>query len=161
LLDLIYIVLRLLVFGKEESNKESHCNPRGVEDCGGFLGSHFCVECMCPKNKCHNIVFGKYCQLHIVHEVFHGDIPLTLDVAEEIFNSIYNDALQFKVVENSGTLDVKPSGYIISDCVQIGSLEQSLNYIRYHTYHNCMHWNIMVGRYGFPDCKTELNGNTL
>jgi hypothetical protein len=116
---------------------------------------------MCHNNKYHNIVFGKYYQLHIVHEVFHGDIPLTLDAVEEIFNNIYNDVLQFKIFENMGTLDVKPSGYVIPDCVQTGSLEQSLNYIRYHKYHNCMHQNIMVGRYGFPDCKKDLNGDTL
>jgi hypothetical protein len=128
--DSNYFVLQILVSGKDESNEESHWDPRGVEDCGGFLGSHFCIECMCPKNKCHIIVFDKYCQLHIVHKVFHSDILLTLDAAEEIFNNIYNDALQFKIFKNKGTLDVKPSAYIIPDCVQTGSLEQSLNYIR-------------------------------
>jgi hypothetical protein len=156
-----YIVRGILVPGKEESNQESHWDPRGVEDRGGFLGSHFCVECMCTKTKCHNIVFGKYCQLHIVHEVYHGDIPLSLEQAEEIFTSVYNDALQFKIFENTGTLDVKPSGYVIPDCVRSGSLEQSLNYIRYRTYHNRMHRNITVGKYGFPECHTDLNGDEV
>jgi hypothetical protein len=112
-----YIVCGLLVLGKEESNEESHWDPRGVKDHGGFLGSHFCVECMYTKTKCHNIVFGKYYQLHIVYEVYHGGIPLSLEQAEEIFTSIYNDALQFKIFENTGTLDVKPSSYVIPDCV--------------------------------------------
>ncbi len=121
------------------------------------LASHFRVKCMCPKNKCHNVVFGKLCQLHIVHKVFHIDVQLSLSAAEKIFNQIYSDVLQFKIFKSTNRLDVKWCQCIMSDCVHVGSLEQSLIYIQYSIYHYHMHQNITVGRYGFSACKRDFD----
>jgi hypothetical protein len=145
--------------GEDEANEKGLWDPRGIEDRGGPLADHFCTECMCTKARCHNIVFGRFCQLHMVHEIFHGDVPLSLYAAEEIFNQRYNEALQFKIFEATGTLDVTPTGYVMPACVRTGSLEHSLNYIRYRLYHYRMHQDITVGRYGFPECETDLDGN--
>jgi hypothetical protein len=106
-------------------------DPRGwYEDNPEDMPPSYCTFCRCPPNKCHNQLFGQYCQLHVVHALYncnHEYDLLTLDKAEDIFTDHYNQVLQFTIFQENGTLDVKAGGYELPFCVRDTSLAQSLD----------------------------------
>jgi hypothetical protein len=125
-------------------------DPRGwYEDNPEDMPPSYCTFCRCPPTKCHNQLFGQYCQLHVVHALYncnHEYDLLTLDKAEDIFTDRYNEVLQFTIFQENGTLDVKAGGYELPFCVRDTSLAQSLDYVRFYVYHFTMHRSIVVGR---------------
>jgi hypothetical protein len=125
-------------------------DPRGWhEDNPDDMPPSYCTFCRCPPNKCHNQLFGQFCQLQVVHALYncnHEYDLLTLDKAEDVFTDRYNDVLQFTIFQQNGTLDVKAGGYELPFCVRDTSLAQSLDYVRFYVYHFTMHRSIVVGR---------------
>jgi hypothetical protein len=125
-------------------------DPRGWhDDDPNEMPPSFCTFCRCPPNKCHNQLFGQFCQLQVVHALYncnHDYDLLTLDKAEDIFKDRYNEVLQFTIHQENGTLDVKAGGYELPFCIRDTSLAQSLDYVRFYVYHFSMHRSIVVGR---------------
>jgi hypothetical protein len=145
------VVIRKILEGEDESEYASSLlnyelivwDPRGYE---GDMPSGYCLYCRCPQPKCHNKIFGKFCELMVVQSVFVADVKLHEDDVVEIFRDNYNCVLQFKIFEETGQLDVKHNGYEMPRCVVEESLQKSLAYVRYMTYHFKMHRCITEGR---------------
>jgi hypothetical protein len=131
-------------------------DPRGWELPGMFgddstvdtMPKTFCPHCRCPPDKCHVKTFGRHCQLHVVYALYDQDFDLMMTEAhaEELYTEKYNDALSFKITEETGQLDVKLNGYPLPKCMRRDSLTESLDYVRWYTYHCKMHRAIVVGR---------------
>jgi hypothetical protein len=66
--------------------------------------------------------------------------------AEELYTEKYNDALSFKITEETGQLDVKLNGYPLPKCMRRHSLIELLDYVQWYTYHCKMYRAIVVGR---------------
>jgi hypothetical protein len=105
-------------------------------------------NCRCPPDKCHMKTFGRHCQLHVVYALYDQDFDLMMTEvhAEEVYTEKYNDALSFKITEETGQLDVKLNRYPLPKCVRRDSLTELLDYVRWYTYHCRMHRAIVVGR---------------
>jgi hypothetical protein len=97
------------------------------------MPSSYCVHCRCPAHKCHETIFGKYYQLHVVELSHYPYDALSGSIVEEHFVHCYNEALQFKFFELTGLLDVKT--FNIPFCMRNDSFQQSLNYFSFHAYH--------------------------
>jgi hypothetical protein len=130
-------------------------DPRGWEmptmigdDTVDTMPKTFCPHCRCPPDKCHVKTFGRHCQLHVVYALYDQDFDLMMTEAhaEEVYTEKYNDALSFKITEETGQLDVKLNGYPLPKCVRRDSLTESMDYVRWYTYHCRMHRAIVVGR---------------
>jgi hypothetical protein len=132
--------------GEKEPEDNEDWDPRGFNDMSRLLPSHYCPHCRCPKVHCHNKMFGGFCELHIVNEAFHADEPLTNQVVEQVYRERYNDALQFKIFERTGTLDVTPTGYVLPQCIHDNSLADCIDYINFRNYHFRMHNRLRLGR---------------
>lgn len=128
----------------------THYDPRGFSSTVREMPSSYCVHCRCPAHKCHETIFGKYCQLHVVELSRFPYAALSVSIVEEHFVHRYNEALQFKIFELTGLLDVKT--YDIPFCMRNDSLQQSLNYFSFHVYHFKMFRCITNG-------KDEKEGN--
>jgi hypothetical protein len=131
-------------------------DPRGWDE--AFFATNpmppsFCQHCRCPPLKCHAKLFGRFCQLHVVNDLYQMADQMSLRQAKQLFAEKYNLALQLKIVEETGQLDVKDDGYELPKCVVEMSLNESLDYVIGFRYHERMHNGIVVGQ-GRP-----LNGH--
>jgi hypothetical protein len=138
---------------KERADDYFIWDPRGWEKQNVFgeddvppMPNTFCRDCRCPPTKCHVQLFGGFCQKHIVNYLYNSDEPISEAHAEELFCKHYNEALQYKIEDETGDLDVKLNGYDLPKCVRNKSLIQSLDYVRWYNYHCRMHRGIVVGR---------------
>jgi hypothetical protein len=104
----------------------------------------YCEGCKCTKALCHNVVFGRYVQLQIVHEVSESEDEPELDDIDDLFHEKYNRALRYKIFEATGTLDT--SVREIPECLSTNSLETLGQYLKIRDYHYTMHKAITVGR---------------
>jgi hypothetical protein len=130
----------------EEENEDDMWDPRGFQSMKQLMPSTYCPHCWCPERHCHNRIFGPYCELHILHEVYNADYHLDTTRMEELYHDRYNDALQFKIYEQTTTLDVTPTGYSLPKCIRENSLTDCVEYINFRKYHFWMHHRIMIGR---------------
>jgi hypothetical protein len=78
---------------------------------------------------CHNRVFGLYCELHILHEVYNVDYPFDKRRIEELYHDRYNDALQLRIYEQTTTLDVTPTVYALPQWICENSVMDCVEYI--------------------------------
>jgi hypothetical protein len=125
-------------------------DPRGWEE-GLFennpMPDTFCPDCKCPEDKCHVKIFGKYCELKVVNALYNStDDRLTMADIEQLFIDKYNIALEIKITEETGQLDVKLNGYKLPQCIREQCLHRSLDYAKWYMYHRQMHKAIVVGR---------------
>jgi hypothetical protein len=137
--------IKNIMMGEEEPEVK-FWDPRGFRSSKMLMPSTYCPSCRCPEIHCHNKVFGPYCELHIVHEVYHADYPLTPSTMESLYRDRYNDALQFKIYEKTTMLDVTPNGYPLPQCIRENSLTDCVDYINFRKYHFRMNRKIMMGR---------------
>jgi hypothetical protein len=108
-------------------------DPRGFDSTECAMPSNYCRHCRCPKWKCHDVLFGLYCQLHIVELGRFSYVRMTERLVDDHFTDRYNEALQFVIFEETGLLDIKK--YELPECLKTGSFQQSLNYSSFHSYH--------------------------
>jgi hypothetical protein len=108
-------------------------DPRGLASTVRALPSNYCRHCRCPKWKCHDVLFGLYCQLHIVELGRFSYVRMTERLVGDHFTDRYNEALQFVIFEETGLLDIKK--YELPECLKKGGFQQSLNYSSFHSYH--------------------------
>jgi hypothetical protein len=143
----LYFLLLLLAATKEHREEDELCDPRGYRNGTKSVPYRYCQYCCCPRNKCHNQVYGKFCELMVVNAVAqeYGE-PLTEDRVEEIHRTCYNWALQFMIFMHCGQLDVKVEGYDLPTCMRDDALESSFRYIKFRDYHFELHRDIMNGR---------------
>jgi hypothetical protein len=71
---------------------------------------------------------------------------MTMADVEQLFIDKYNIALEIKITEETGQLDVKLNGYRMPLCIGEQCLQTSLDYSKWYMYHRCMHKGIVVGR---------------
>jgi hypothetical protein len=138
--------------GEKEPEGNEDWDPRGCNDISRLLPSHYCPHCRYLKVHYHNKMFGAFCELHVINEAFHADEPLTIQVMEQVYCKRYNEALQLKIFERTGTLDVTPTGYVLAQCICNNSLTDFVEYINFCTYHFRMHNRLRLGQY------VQMNG---
>jgi hypothetical protein len=128
------------------------CDPRGFAHAIKNVPYTYCQYCRCPRSRCHNLLYGRFCELKVVHAVAaeYGE-PITDESVEEIFFQSYNSALEFNIFVHTDQLDVKTGGYELPFCIKDHSMDKSIQYIQFKAYHFDMHRRIMNG----PD---ELEG---
>jgi hypothetical protein len=136
-----------ITMGEEEVGNAIRWDPRGYDNTNRLMPSTYCPSCRCPEEHCHNKVFGPFCELHIIYEIYNADYPVTLPRMEEMYLERYNYALQFKIYEQTGTLDVEPTGYALPHCIRENSLTDCVEYVNFRTYHFRMNRRITVGRH--------------
>jgi hypothetical protein len=120
---------------KKISKEQAMKDPRGLPLDYALPSTGYCSACRCRFLKCHEVVFGEFCELYIVNEVEHAHWYLVDEYIEEIFTGKYSEALQFKVHEQMGKYDGRKGGYKLPDCVRNNALARSLQYGNFHTYH--------------------------
>jgi hypothetical protein len=141
------LVKEILEAHKNEHYEYIIWDPRGWDKTSSIpMPSSFCPHCRCPPLKCHAKLFGRYCQLHIVNDLYQSDDPINSIQAKELYRERYNIALQLKTVEETGQLDIKLNGYDLPRCVVEQSLNESMDYVNWYRYHVKMHKSIVVGQ---------------
>jgi hypothetical protein len=119
---------------KKLTKEQALKDPRGLVPLDYTLPSTgYCSVCRCRFHKCHEVVFGEFCELYIVNEVEYAHWYLVDEYIEEIFTGKYSEALQFKVHEQMGKYDGRKGGYKLPDCVRNNALARSLKYGNFHT----------------------------
>lgn len=110
-------------------------DPRGLPSQRDLPSLGYCSACRCPYERCHEVIFGEFCELAIVTEVEDANWYITDDYVDKIFVSKYSDALQFKVHEVMGAYDKRKGGFQLPRCMETCSYSRSLQYTNFHTYH--------------------------
>jgi hypothetical protein len=115
------------IMAAEEDEPCIKYNPCGFNSTKRTMPSAYCKHCHCPMRKCHNLLFGKYCQLHIV-EVgqFCTYDAMTKLLVDKHFSSHYNEALQYVIFQATGLLDLKK--YKLPVHLIEEAFKQSVNY---------------------------------
>jgi hypothetical protein len=140
------LVQEIMEAYKDEHYEYIIWDPRGSSAKGNTpMSTSFCPHCRCPPLKCHAQLFGCYCQLHVVNALYQRDEPMKLIQARELYRDRYNIALQIKIVEETGQLDIKWNEYKLPKCVEEQSLKEPMDYVEWYKYHVNMHNGIVVG----------------
>jgi hypothetical protein len=110
-------------------------DPHGFNSTKRTMPSAYCQHCHCPMRKYHNVLFGKYCQLHII-EVgqFCTYDAVTRSLVEGHFSTCYNEALHYVIFQATGLLDLKK--YKFPECLSKEAFKQSVNYFSFQVYHH-------------------------
>jgi hypothetical protein len=65
----VYFHLLSLAATKEHREEDELCDPRGYRNGTKSVPYRHCQYCCCPCSKCHNQVYGKFCELMVVNAV--------------------------------------------------------------------------------------------
>ena len=77
-------------------------DPRGYNVLVSPLPSDFCTACRCPSLYCADIVFGPMCYTYVENMIYkEGMDKYGKDDVRELFNRVYTDAVQSKMMWNN------------------------------------------------------------